>query len=836
MKKIHNKLLESSGLYSSVHENSNYNKTHWGLFLVTSTLLSLVLLYAISISSIYEERNLLANVIASEQISDDNITIPPFTRIEDYNVAILNLVNEVKLAPANKKSIAAKRINDYVLLRRDLLLDKMKNDPDSVLNGALSSNTVKAGSADAVKNLEERKKISGKFEYLVIHYGDYETGFSLDEFYLIEEKTNKRYKVYMKGEPDVMTDDFVTIDGVVLDDSIATNKDLINVVSSPNRNNKVSFFDEDSSKIKQLFSKIGDLFFVDKAEAQTSTTVKKKLAVILINWQNDTRTSFTIDSARATVFTNSNSARAYYRENSFGKMDLIGKNNVDGDVYGYVTIPYDNVSCSSMYRTWSTAADTKLRDSGVDLTGYDMKMYIFPYLSSCGWSGLGNLGGSPASSWINSTAVGTIIHEIGHNLGAHHASSWSCSENGARVSISADSNCTLGEYGDMYSVMGKSGFLRHLSNYNKGMTVYSLNWLDSINTRTLNRNSGGTYTLAPIESPSTGIQSLRIPRTIGSDGKALDYYYVEFRQPIGFDATISSYAKNGLIIRIGPEYNSIQKSKLIDTTPGTTVFDDAPLAVGSTFTDSSKAISITNVAVAAAGATVNVSFGELPCTQTNPSITMTPTSVSLYAGQSASFSYTLKNNNTSNCVNQTYSVIPTLPSGFTQSPSSISHTLASGQSVSGSIIVTLPSTLTGNSYTVTQTAQNASATTYKSSVSSSINIQSADTTPPVVIISKPSNGATISKGKVSISSTASDASGISQIIVTLNDVVLKNCYNTTKCDTGVSANNLSAGTYTIKVQAFDKAGPVSNSSSASVSVVKEAGDTDSGGGRGGRKK
>lgn len=831
MKKIHNKLLEFSKLYSSIHDSKNYNTVHWSLFLIASALLSLVLIYAINVSYLYEESNLLATVIGSEEILEENTTTPPFTNIEDYNVEILNLVNEVKLAPADKKPATAKRIDEYVALRRNLLLDKIRNEPDSILRNTLSPNIVKGRSTDAAKNLEERKKISGKFEYLVVHYGNYETGFSLDEFYLTEEKTNKRFKVYMKGEPNVMTDDFVTIDGVVLDDNIATNKDLINVISSPNRNKRVSISDQETSTIKQLFSKIVESFNLNKAEAQTTTAVKKKLAVILINWQNDTRASFTADSAKATVFTNPNSARAYYRENSFGKMDLVGKNNVDGDVYGYVTVPYDNTNCSSMYRTWSTAADTKLRDSGIDLTGYDMKMYIFPYLSSCGWAGMGNIGGTPATSWINTTAQGTIIHEIGHGLGAHHASSWSCVENGVATSISIDSNCSLGEYGDVYNVMGKSSTWKHLSNYNKGTTIYSLNWLNSANTKTLDRNSGGTYTLAPIESASTSTQSLRIPRNIGSDGKPLDYYYVEFRQPIGFDANISSYATNGLIIRIAPDYNSVQKSKLVDTVPGTSVFDDAPLSVGKTFTDSSKAISITNVSVGSTGATVNVSFGELPCGQTNPSFTMTPTSVSLYAGQSASFSYTLKNNNASNCANQTYSVIPTLPSGFTQTPNSINHSLASGQSVSGSFIVTLPATLTEISYTITQTAKNNSFTSYKASASASIGTQTPDTTPPVVKITKPANGTSVSKGKVSISSTASDPSGISQITVTLNDVVLKNCYNTTRCDASVSTNNLSAGTHIIKVEAFDKAGPVSNSSSVEVSIIKNASDTSGGGGK-----
>ena len=78
--------------------------------------------------------------------------------------------------------------------------------------------------------------------------------------------------------------------------------------------------------------------------------------------------------------------------------------------------------------------------------------------------------------------------------------------------------------------------------------------------------TSGSYLLAPMEQPSAGaVQSLRIPRPTG------DFYYLEFRQPFGFDTyAATSAVVNGVSVRVSGDYTTDMKSYLLDMTPATT--------------------------------------------------------------------------------------------------------------------------------------------------------------------------------------------------------------------------------------------------------------------------
>lgn len=753
--------------------------------------------------------------IINEELAESvNITVSPSFNLQEYTVALLNIVNDFKQAPAGRKNIVAVRLADYAGMRKKAVLETMKTNPKIVLENAVPAWAISQMPSDVLNLVEQRRQISGKFEWIHIDY-DLAIGKSEDEFYIIENGTNKRYEINIEGEPQTLTDDTVTVDGVVLDDQIATTENLIQVISSANKG--------PVSADRSLLQKIADIFRLSSAEAQTPTTTPKKVAVIMFNWLDDTRTPWTADQAKGAYFTNSNSANAYYKENSFNKIELIGKYNIDGDVFGWITIPYNNDGCP--YISAGNTADSILLESGVDLSGYNIKSYVFPSTSDCAWSGMGTVGGGTARSYMNgSIGASVVFHELGHNMGTNHAGSYSCTESGVRVSISQDSNCVLSEYGDPYTIMG-SATSYHMHNYHKGIQLYSLNWLEPQNTFTINKDTApdAIYAIAPIEQQTlSGVQSLRIPRAINEVGSIVDYYYLESRQPYGFDNfSASSPVASGVTIRIAPNYNATMKSKLIDTTPGTFSFSDAPLAVGKTFTDPYKSINITNLSVSPVGAQVRVSFGPVPCTPVNPSLTVSPTSQSLYAGQSASFSYTITNNDTSTCSSSIFSITPTLPAGFSQSPLSISHTLAGGASASGTFIITAASDASVSTYPITETVTNTSEPIYQSAVSLSITILSPDTTPPSVAITSPSDGAVISgKSNISISASASDESGIAQIDILFDGSVLKTCYNTISCSARKSGKSVSAGAHIISAQATDNGGPVANTASASVTVTK----------------
>jgi len=284
-----------------------------------------------------------------------------------------------------------------------------------------------------------------------------------------------------------------------------------------------------------------------------AATGARKTAVILLNFSNDPRQPYTADQVRQQIFTGAGSVNAYYQEQSFGLVSFTGKARGDGDVFGWYTISSSSSPCS--YTTWASAAKSKAAAAGVDLSGYQHIVYFFPTVSSCGWAGLAYVPGS--ESWINGYLTTRVIaHELGHNLGVHHAGSYRCTAGGVNVAIS--STCTFSEYGDPFDVMGTSQ--NHMSNQHKGQ----LGWFPASNIVT--SSASATYGLLPQEALGSGYpQIIRVPR--GSTG---EYYYLEYRQPYGFDGfSTSDPVVNGVSIRLAKDWSSITQSKLIDARPAT---------------------------------------------------------------------------------------------------------------------------------------------------------------------------------------------------------------------------------------------------------------------------
>jgi hypothetical protein len=322
----------------------------------------------------------------------------------------------------------------------------------------------------------------------------------------------------------------------------------------------------------------------------TKSAVTKRVAVVLFNFSNNTSQPYTPAHAAGIAFNNTNSVAAYYRSNSWESINLVG------DVYGWFTIP-DNSSTGCSYSTWASSANKLAAEAGIDLssTSYDHVVYAFPQTSTCSWSGMGNLPGR--LSYLNGSGMSlrTMAHELGHNFGTHHASTYSCTEGGVRVSLSlTSSNCTRNEYGDPFSIMGAST-RRHTN-----PSLVNFAWMPPANR--MDVSYGGDHRLAPLFS-SDGTQQIRIQRTSTS------FLTLEFRQAGPFDTfSTSDPVVNGVTLRIaGGDLNRTQ-SLLIDATPSTSGFGDAPLAVGGTFVDPLTGASVTTLAVSSAGADVRISF------------------------------------------------------------------------------------------------------------------------------------------------------------------------------------------------------------------------------------
>lgn len=124
-------------------------------------------------------------------------------------------------------------------------------------------------------------------------------------------------------------------------------------------------------------------------------------------------------------------------------------------------------------------------------------------------------------------------------------------------------------------------------NFSRG----NLGWLSNGDTLTV--TTAGDYTVTPIEiDDPSGPEVLRIPRADTGT-----YITLEFRQPFGtsFD-TFSAIdpVVNGVTVRLTAGYSAPSQMRLVDTTPSTSSFADAPLSVGQTLVDPMSGVAITS--------------------------------------------------------------------------------------------------------------------------------------------------------------------------------------------------------------------------------------------------
>jgi hypothetical protein len=347
------------------------------------------------------------------------------------------------------------------------------------------------------------------------------------------------------------------------------------------------------------------------AKAAAVTARPRKVAVILVRFgtspPDDDPTS---DFVRQRVFTDPDSTNAYYQEDSYGDISLIGKTRADGDVFGWYTVapPVSDPSWGCDVDQIATNAEAAAAADGFVASGYDHIVYAFPYQDMCGWAGLGEMPGTHA--WINGyiDQVDVVAHELGHNMGLNHASGLSCTNAGTPVAIGP--SCTIQEYGDPFDVMGST------SHRNNAWHLDQIGFMAPARVQVA--NGDGTYTLDSTHTRTTGTQLLRVRRPAGASPA---YYDLELRSSGGvFDSFLSTDpAVMGVTIHTDPETTTLARSMLIDTTPGSPGgFRDAPLTVGHTFSDGT--VSITVQSISGGVATVDVGTGAPPVDVTPPSV------------------------------------------------------------------------------------------------------------------------------------------------------------------------------------------------------------------------
>ena len=127
------------------------------------------------------------------------------------------------------------------------------------------------------------------------------------------------------------------------------------------------------SAARKSFFKTGASLSLSTTTAVSLAPITKRVAVVLFNFSNNPTQPYTPAFAAGVAFNNTNSVAAYYQNNSWGSVNMVG------NVYGWFTIP-DSSTGGCNYSTWAVSANKLVAAAGIDLstTSYDHIVYAFP--------------------------------------------------------------------------------------------------------------------------------------------------------------------------------------------------------------------------------------------------------------------------------------------------------------------------------------------------------------------------------------------------------------------------------------------------------------------------
>lgn len=328
-----------------------------------------------------------------------------------------------------------------------------------------------------------------------------------------------------------------------------------------------------------------------------------KTAVLLVNYSSNPVQEITVADAKVKMA----SVDSFYKEVSYGKASQTF------EVFGWFTVNLSATVCDMV--GLAGEANAAATASGVNLAQFTQIVYMFPYNSGCFWSG-GNDSGPNGEDrvFINSTSrtAKVIAHELGHRYSLFHSDSLDCGSESLSID---EKSCAWQSYGDQADAMGNR--FAHFNAFQKERAGY-LNTATTPPITTVTAN--GQYNLDVYETNTLLPKALKIRRGTDTNGSPM-WFYIEYRQAIGFDASLSSSESNlnkGILVRSATEksaQSNLPVSFLLDMTPNSSSVNDAydvmdgALEVGKSFTDPKSGITVSLISADSTGAKVDVKFG-----------------------------------------------------------------------------------------------------------------------------------------------------------------------------------------------------------------------------------
>jgi uncharacterized repeat protein (TIGR01451 family) len=584
------------------------------------------------------------------------------------NLVALNA--EYQLAGPAERGRLLQSLLDVAATRQQLLAALIDDEPQVVLRVAMPSD-VRAGLSPEVQAfVEEDTEAEGEVEVLV---EDRDTG-SVTHYALKAQDGTRLSLHFAADPPKLLTGSRVRVRGVRVASALA--------------------LESGNTSVQAL------------SVALPNTFNAQPTLVILVNFLDKATQPYTVATAQSVVFTTTSN---FDLENSFQQTWLTG------DVVGWFTIPLNSTVCDS--GSIASYAQSAATAAGVNLSAYRHYVYAFPQ-NACSWWGLGTVGGNPSQAWVNgSLALMVVGHEMGHNFGLYHSHGMDCGD-----SVIGDT-CTITDYGDYLDIMGNSRPI-HFNAFQKER----LGWLNyNASPPITTVDTDGSYWLDPYESPSSNPKALKILKSTDPATGSNTWYYVEFRQAIGFDSSLSGFTNvlNGVVVHLGSDGNG-NSSYLLDMTPADSFSTNPALDVGQSYYDPTAGVTITPLSASSSGALVNVAFGPISCVEANPAVVLSPSqSQWVKPGTIVTYTVTVTNNDNAGCSATTFALQGTVPASWTAAFASPTLAIAPGASASTTFQVASSPSAADGFYTVGVSATNSAGPAYTASASSTYVVASS---------------------------------------------------------------------------------------------------------------
>ncbi|XXF75432.1 NEW3 domain-containing protein [Myxococcaceae bacterium GXIMD 01537] len=354
-----------------------------------------------------------------------------------------------------------------------------------------------------------------------------------------------------------------------------------------------------------------------------------------------------------------------------------GRTWATGDVAGWYTLDqaYGCDDTGAMREAAINAAD-----ADVDFTQYERIFIVHPMPSQgCSYAGVASLSCNTvttddgpvvaSTAWLvagnlslYTQGVMLVTHEAGHNLSLDHSSS---RDFGVEALGAVGAQGAVDEYGDVFSTMGRWN-LGHYAVEHKAR----LGWLDP-GAVTVVDGTDATVTLTPAES-SGGVKALKVRRGTGNDA----WLWLEYRRPVGnYDTSLGSQAYGGAVVHAS-DASTGAHTYLLDFTPATSSWSDAPLKAGTTWVDPYSNLSLTVGTATSSGLTVSVHHGTNTCVPAAPEVNVTGWQENAWPGGRPQFEVEVINRDTAGCPPATFQVSALVPAGWGFDPMPSQVTIA----------------------------------------------------------------------------------------------------------------------------------------------------------------